>query len=219
MKIGTDAVLLGAFVNLDKYDHHILDVGSGSGILPLMLAQKASHGSIIDGIEINEDAALESIENVKLSKWAHQIRIINADASQWQPQLKYQVIVSNPPFFEEETHSANLERAKVRSTLTLGFNQLLDLIVKALDRVGVFYVILPYSASKEFIFKAGIRNLFLTERLAIRNTEKVPYKREILKFEWNAPSQIIQKSIEIRDLKNNYSEAFKDLTKDYYLHF
>ena len=214
LKLGTDAVLLGA---LTEFNHprNILDIGTGTGILALMMAQK--YRCAITAIDIDEGAVLDAKENVKNSPWNEIITIINGDIHDTDLQQKYDGIICNPPFFSNSLLNPELNKAIARHTITLTPQSLFHSIETLLDDDGKASIIIPFSEKKLFCGTATLTGLYaIAEWLVFPKTNAEKPNRCILQFakQWQS---FTQKSIAIRNSDSSYSDEFKELTKDFYL--
>lgn len=220
MKVCTDACIFGAFIarhiHRQKPDAlNILDIGTGTGLLSLMVAQK--NNSSIDVVEIDAAAFEQAKQNFEQSPWKDRLNIFKADASQFYFPKKYDFIISNPPFFEGDLKSGNKKKDAAKHDTTLTLEQLLSVTGKLLSPHGIFAVLLPYQRSLHFIEIAVAANYFLNEQLVIQHTNIHPFFRIILVF---GRQKTIFASHELA-IKNNdgtYTPEFIDLLKDYYLH-
>ena len=223
MKVTTDGCLFGGFIaneiiNSETEVNNCLDIGAGTGLLSLMIAQK--NKCKIDAVEIDKNTAAQANENIMASSFEKRVRLIHADAKELTSEKKYDLIFSNPPFYENElkgdTHLKNL--AHHDSGLLL--QDLLSIIKKNLTDTGSFYLLLPYKRCEE------IKHLFLasefsmTQLTFIRQTTAHDYFRIIVcgKFKSDHLKESYVDDISIKDDKGNYTAAFIDLLKDYYLH-
>lgn len=217
MKVGTDGVLLGAWItsNLPK---KILDIGTGTGLIALMLAQKFTKSEII-AIEIDKKAYLQATENVKNSNWKNRIKVINEDFLKFaqKTKSKFDIIVSNPPFFENQLFPTNKQRLIARHNLTLPFSKLIKSTSKLLSENGEFSVIIPYDNHQNFIHLCSQDLLFCNNKTIIKHTSKKKPKRILLKFSKKI-SSIIESEIIIKK-GTEYTGNYKQLTKDFYLIF
>ncbi len=218
MKVGTDAVLLGAWVNC-KDATSILDIGTGTGVIALMLAQKSS--ATIDAIEIDEASHIQATENCLASKWANRIKIYHTSLQGFAGSinLKYDLIVSNPPYFIDSSKAIGSERTKARHTDMLPFDQLISSAVKLLSEKGVLCVILPLKESELFRELAEAKNLHLSKLTRVKTTADKPEKRLLMQFEKNRKSFSEYFIIIEKDERHSYTDDYKELTKDYYLAF
>lgn len=213
MKVCTDACLFGGLIpdNLN----HILDIGTGTGLLPLMLAQKNPH-AIIDTVEIDADAAQQAKENIAASPWAHRLHVYNNDVLAFDPGKQYDCIISNPPFFEDDLKSPDTAKNNAKHNTTLGLNQLLIKAEKHLTNEGLFAVLLPYKRVDYFIEEAAKIGFYLSRRISVKQTLKHKFFRGILFFTRNETSAQHTELL-IRDSEGNYTEEFSAVLKDYYL--
>ncbi len=218
MKVGTDAVLLGSWVNASNAKT-ILDIGTGTGIIALMLAQKSP--ARIDAIDIDLNAFTQASENVNQCKWKDRIEVHHISLQQFtkESEHKYDLIVSNPPYFIDSSKALEESRTNARHTDQLPFKDLLDGILKLLNPNGKFYVILPTKEAELFREEAEKNKLFLTKLTRIITRTDKPEKRLMMRFEFNQRA-FSESSITIeKDERHSYTDEYKELTKDYYLAF
>ena len=219
MKVGTDAVLLGSWIQPNG-STHILDIGTGTGVIALMLAQK-TNASII-GIDIDVIATQQAQENVDESKFKNNITLFNTSFQDFvkSTALKFQLIVSNPPFFEQSLKSSDKKRSNARHADVLPFDELLDGVIKVLDESGKFCLILPTLEAEKFRNMAQKKGLSLSKLLRVKSrVDKDTDKRHLMQFEFK-PSEFSEETIAIEeDVRHSYTQAYKDLTKAYYLNF
>ena len=224
MKVTTDACLFGAWVSKEisgqaPAPKKILDIGTGTGLLSLMLAQQ-NPVALIDAVEKDKDAALQAVENIAASAWANRIKIIHADAMQFDYSTKYDVIISNPPFYENELKGSNAKKHLAHHDEGLLLPGLLSIIKKNLDTSGRFYLLLPFKRNEE------IRKLFSNEEMVIRKivfikqSEKHGFFRLFIEGDLNIDNQTETAIDEISVAGKNgeYTSSFKSQLKDYYLH-
>jgi tRNA1Val (adenine37-N6)-methyltransferase len=219
MKVGTDAVLLGAWTAC-KDVNSILDIGTGTGVIALMLAQKCE--AYVDAIEIDENAYSQAVENVNASKWSKRINVHHISLQEFAavPRIKYDLIVSNPPYFIDSSKASDIERTKARHADMLPFADLATCAKKLLSEKGRFCVILPLKEGELFRDIAETKGMYLSKLTRVRTTEdKKTEKRWLMQFEFK-PSEFSENSIVIeKDKRHEYSDEYKELTKDYYLAF
>lgn len=218
MKVGTDAVLLGAWVDASKAKK-ILDIGTGTGIISLMLAQKSA--AKIDAIDLDENAYLQATQNIENSKWKSQIQVYHISLQKCSVinDDKYDLIVSNPPYFVDSSKASEIARTNARHTDQLAFNELLDGVLRLLSPTGSFYVILPTKESQQFKEMAEKGGLHLTKRTRVITRADKPEKRLLMKFEF-IKKELAEDTIVIeKDERHSYTDEYKTLTKDYYLAF
>jgi tRNA1Val (adenine37-N6)-methyltransferase len=218
MKVGTDAVLLGSWVNASNAKT-ILDIGTGTGIISLMLAQKSP--ARIDAIDIDLNAFIQATENVNDCIWKDRIEVHHISLQQFAKESdhKYDLIVSNPPYFVDSTKASEESRTNARHTDQLPFKDLLDGVLKLLSPTGKFYVILPTKESELFKEDAEKHKLFLTKVTKVITRTDKPEKRLLMRFEF-IQRAFSEDSITIeKDERHSYTDEYKELTKDYYLAF
>ena len=218
MKVGTDAVLLGSWVNVENAKS-ILDIGTGTGIIALMLAQKSS--ASIDAIDIDKDACIQAQENVDRCKWKERIKIHHLAVQELmvQSKNKFELIVSNPPYFVDSSKALEEARTTARHTDLLPYNELLDSVSELLAPEGKFCVILPFKEGEIFRDMSQEKHLYLTKLTRIKTRMDKVEKRLLMQFEFKR-NAFSENSIVIEnDERHSYSEEYKELTKDYYLGF
>lgn len=219
MKVGTDAVLLGAWV-LPNGSKRILDIGTGTGVIALMLAQKTQ--AHIDAIDIDEEAFLQAKQNALDSKFARQITVTQTSLQHYSNATaqKYNLIVTNPPYFEQSLKSSDEQRSHARHADVLPFEELLDGVLKLLDEKGKFCLILPTLEAIKFRALAEKRGLHLSKLLRVKSRiDKETDKRHMMQFEVK-PTEFSENTIAIElEERHQYTEDYKDLTKDYYINF
>ena len=219
MKVGTDAVLLGAWV-LPKGSKNILDIGTGTGVISLMLAQKTQ--AKIIAIDIDEDAFEQSRQNVLESKFSNQIEVIHSSLQEFSKSStqKFDLIVTNPPFFEQSLKSSDEQRSHARHADILPFDELIDGVLLLLEPKGKFNLILPTLEALKFRLLAEKKGLNLSKLLRVKSrVDKDVEKRHLMQFEFK-PSEFSENTIAIElEERHQYTEEYKELTKDYYLNF
>ena len=219
MKVGTDAVLLGAWV-FPNGSKQILDIGTGTGVVALMLAQKTE--AHIDAIDIDNNAFDQARQNVTESKFSKQISVFHSSLQEFAKNStkKYNLIVTNPPYFEQSLKSSDEQRSYARHADVLPFEELIDGVKKLLDAKGKFCLILPTLEAEKFRDLAQKRGLFLSKLLRVKSkVSKDSEKRHVMQFEFT-PTEFSEKTIAIElEERHHYTNEYKDLTKDYYLNF
>ncbi len=218
-KVGTDAVLLGAWAKVDKAKF-ILDIGTGTGVIALMMAQKSQ--AYVDAIDIEQSSFEQAYENTAGSPWADRIKVYKAALQDFikTSQIKYDVIISNPPYFVDSFRAPDEERNHARHNDTLPFLDLVDGVKRILHDTGKFYIILPTKEALDFKALAEKKGLFLVKRLRIKtklvnNTEK----RHLMQFSFKQ-SPLDDKTMSIdKEAHHDYTDEYKLLTGDFYLHF
>ena len=220
MKVCTDACIFGAWVAEKIGNGHlpvanVLDIGAGTGLLSLMLAQK-DNNVIIDAAEVEADSYQQAKENFMNSKWNDRLNIFHTDVKNFDPGKKYDLIMSNPPFYENELLSKekNNNLAKHHEGLTL--KDLIEVIKIRLSPGGHFAVLLPNHRVKNFENMAEENGFFLKEKLLIKQTPSHNFFRGVLLFSNNKPDTITNE-LTIKNKEGNYTVEFKALLEDYYL--
>ncbi|CAM1370716.1 tRNA1(Val) (adenine(37)-N6)-methyltransferase [Tenacibaculum sediminilitoris] len=220
MKIGTDGVLLGAWCNLGEFPDTILDVGSGTGVISLMLAQR-SDAMTIDAVEIDENAYEQTVENFEQSDWGDRLFCYNASFLEFAEEMaeeeeQYDVIVSNPPFYTDNYETEDKARNKARFTSSLSFEELLKGVSKILSDNGKFSTIIPFKEEEGFIDLAKNYNLQVNRVCRVKGTPDTEIKRSLLELSFvETPIQEEELVIEIK--RHQYTDAYINLTKDFYL--
>lgn len=217
MKVGTDGILLGAWVDCTGVER-ALDVGTGTGLIALMMAQKNST-ILVDGVEINESAFLEANNNVKDAVFGERIKLFNDSIQDFalSSTEKYDLIVSNPPFFTGGTLSNNMEKNLIRHTIKLSHADLLRSVSNLLSTNGSFSVIVPFLEGLRFIEIATSYNLHLKRKTQVRSKSGSKIVRLLLSFAKDEAKQIEEDDIYLYNEDDSRSKAFATLTKDFYL--
>jgi tRNA1Val (adenine37-N6)-methyltransferase len=215
MKVGTDAVLLGSWVNtLDS--NSILDIGTGTGLIAIMLAQKSHVG--IEAIDMDENACEQARENISLCPWYDRIKVFHASLQDFKTYAgkKYALIVSNPPYFVDASKAPEAARNKARHTDNLSFKDLIEGVKELLDPEGRFCMILPNKEGADFMELASLSGLHCTELVKIKTKIDKQEKRWLMQFEFNTKSmKCTELILQVDD--SAYSQEYIELTKDYYL--
>lgn len=215
-KVGTDGVLLGAWADL-KQSKHILDVGTGSGLIALMAAQRASEAEVV-GIEIDPDAARQASENAQRSPFSERITITQSDVRDFHSPLAFDCILSNPPFFTEETRPPVSERAIARNTATLTFVELIAAVGRLLADEGCFHVVLPSSAVPGFVALCLDCNLRLERQCLVSTVAGKAPKRSLLTFVSGIPSSpLLVEQLVLQTPDGRRTEAYQRLASSFYL--
>lgn len=216
MKVNTDGVLLGAWINLDGAKT-VLDVGAGTGLISLMVAQRSD--AIITGIEIEKNAAEEAAQNVQNSHWKNRVSILHSSFQDFvsTTQIKYDVIVTNPPFFSNSVKNTNPHLSLARHNHLLPFEDIIEGAKKLLVENGKLSLILPFDSAHEFIKKAWEENLFLTRLTEVKPFHEKQPNRSLMELgKQKLDLQKNQMSV-FDGTRKDYSEEFKLLASDFYL--
>ena len=214
MKVGTDAVMLGAWVNMHATGT-ILDIGTGCGLLALMVAQRSK--GHITAIEIDAAAAQQSKENFSASPWRERIDVIHGAVQQFHPEKSFDLIICNPPYFKNALKAPGLQRNLARHNDTLSFESLLSVVDRLLNINGTFAFILPVDEAAEFISLASVYQLHLNRYCTVFSREDKSPNRIMAEIS-RQESEGIKETLCIRDQHNQYTQEYKELTKDFYLH-
>ena len=217
MKVGTDGVLLGAWASLDGNPQSILDIGAGTGLIALMLAQR-SRATSIDAIEIDALAFEQCVENFEASPWSDRLFCYHCGLEEFALEIDdpYDLILSNPPFYIESVSSGKPARDAARQQASLPFATLLEGVCQLLSPEGRFCLILPFREEESFISLARTMGLFPNRITRVRGMAEAPVKRSLmqLSFQETGPVEDLL-TLEIR--RNEYTEAYRELTRDFYL--
>lgn len=227
MKVGTDGVLLGAWTKTPN--GNVLDIGSGTGLIALMIAQRNAN-STVDAIDLNKDAFLQTKINIENSPWHNRITAHHIALQDFNPNKKYQLIVSNPPFFVNSSKSGNEAKNLARHTDELSFNDLLQVVANLLLPNGIFSVVLPFAAATEFIELAKTHQLYLNRLCEVKPNLAKPSKRVLMEFSLHEKELLPVPKKNVRagetttltietNQRHVYTTAYQNLTKDFYLEF
>lgn len=218
MKIGTDGVLLGAWTALKQQPSSILDVGAGTGVIALMLAQRSS-ALDINALEINDKAYEQCVENFEHSPWSDRLFCYHADFKKFVAEMddQYQLIVSNPPFFDPPKQSnLSSERQMARFTQKLALPELISGAAHLLDHSGQFSIIIPFELKEKALTIAAEKQLYPNRITDVRGTPESSYKRSLMQFGFEQ-SNLIENKLTIETKRHQYTDEYKALTKAFYL--
>jgi tRNA1Val (adenine37-N6)-methyltransferase len=216
MKVCTDSCILGAWTATQlKGAKSILDIGSGTGLLPLMLAQKSE--ARIDTIESDPDAATQAKENIQLSPWHDRIHLIAGDVRSHSFPGQYDFIITNPPFFASDLRSPVEKKNIAKHDQSLTLEELLEVIRSRLVPSGAFSILLPFHRSDYFEKLAGEYGFYLTEKLTVSQRPNHAPFRTLCLFCFHKPEILVLKELVIKDEQEKKSGSFSELLKDYYL--
>ena len=214
MKVGTDGVLLGAWVDLTAA-YRLLDIGTGTGLIAIMAAQR-NPDLQIDAVEIDPVACEQAKANVQDCPWKERIRLSQGRVQDFKPTYLYDIITCNPPFFINSTKNPGLSRTLARHCETLSHEDILNVAEELLSPEGKLCVILPIPEAEHFITLAQSRQWFVNKSTTIHPTPNKPPKRKLLeisKKQENTDNKTIILEIE----RHVYHETYAQLTKDFYL--
>ncbi|QTE23911.1 tRNA1(Val) (adenine(37)-N6)-methyltransferase [Polaribacter cellanae] len=223
MKIGTDGVLLGAWCAVDNYFNTILDVGSGTGVISLILAQR-SDAMTIDAVEVDENAYEQTVENFENSDWGDRLYCYNATFQEFAEEISeeeeeeetYDLIITNPPFYNDNFETENEARNKARFTSSLSFEELIIGVAKILSKNGTFATIIPFKEEESFINLAKENNLFLNRVCRVQGNKTSAIKRSLLELSFQQ-KEIKEEHLIIEIDRHQYTEKYINLVKNFYL--
>jgi len=217
MKVGTDGVLLGSWASISQNPYAVLDIGTGTGLIALQLAQR-SNAELIDALEIEDNAYEEAVENFEQSNWSDRLFCYHASLAEFVDEIddKYDLIISNPPFYTDDYKSENLERNQARFTNSLSFEELIDSVIKLLAKDGVFSVIIP-SKEEKYFTKLALKNKLFPNRIcSVKGNSTSPIKRSLMEFSFNK-SKIEYSELTIEISRHQYTKEYIELVKDFYI--
>lgn len=231
MKVGTDGVLLGAWAGASESSEEaglsaetssikrILDIGTGSGLIALMLAQRFPH-ALIDGIDIDPSAVVQAQDNFSASPFRTRLHAYSSPLQDWQPHEKYDMIVSNPPYFSNSLLCPNNTRTVARHDNMLTFAELLEHSNRLLAPTGCLSLVLPANAEKAILAEARLQNLHCVRLCRVHTTGSKPAKRILITFANQQPESIplTPETLCLSTPDNHRSPAYTALTRDFYLH-
>ena len=217
MKIGTDGVLLGAWVSINHNPDSVLDVGAGTGILPLQIAQRCQ-AETIEAIEIDEAAFEQCVANFENSPWGDRLFCFHASAQEFAAEMEeeYDLIISNPPFYSDDYKSEDDKRNTARFTDTLPFRDLAIFAYQFLSKKGIFALILPRKEEEQFIALALEVGLFPMRICRVKGNETSEVKRSLIEFSFEK-NKVIFEELTIEVSRHVYTEDYINLVKDFYI--
>ena len=215
MKVGTDAVLLGAWPVMDHVNS-ILDIGTGSGIVALMLAQRSNPEALIDAVELQVEDARQARANVLNSPWPEKINVTQSRIQDFFPPKKFDLIVCNPPYFSNSLLPPLDKRGAARHDRALTFDELITSSTRLLATSGKFCVILPLAESEAFTHIAASSNLYLQRLTRFFTRTKKLQERSLMQFGF-APEPVSDNSLILYASGNEWTKEYRELTQDFYL--
>jgi tRNA1Val (adenine37-N6)-methyltransferase len=218
MKVGTDSVLLGAWCPIENHPFSVLDIGAGTGILSLMIAQR-SNAEQIDALEIDEEAYEQCVENFENSPWGDRLFCYHAGLDEFveEPEEQYDLIISNPPFYSEDYKTENSQRDLARFQDAMPFKELVEAVDLLLSENGIFAVIIPYKEEENFINLCATIELYPVKVTRVKGTPNTEIKRSLLAFKRYELPVLEADELVIEMNRHDYTDAYIDLTKDFYL--
>ncbi|CUW23309.1 tRNA1(Val) (adenine(37)-N6)-methyltransferase [Serratia grimesii] len=220
MKVGTDGVLLGAWAPLAQAQR-VLDIGSGSGLIALMLAQRSTDSVLIDAVELDEAAAAQARDNVLESPWSQRIQVHAQDIHDFAQHHagEYELIVSNPPYFEPAVACRDQARHNARYTETLTHDALLASAEQLLAPNGTFCVVLPHDIGEAFESNAHGRGWHTAQRLNVSDRADTPLHRVLLALTRQPTDANVERKLAIKLADGGYTDDFRHLITDFYLFY
>jgi tRNA1Val (adenine37-N6)-methyltransferase len=216
MKVGTDGTLLGAWADV-SISERILDIGTGTGLIALMVAQRSN--ATIVGIEIDEHAARQALENVQNCPWKERIRIVCKSIQEYTEDSLFDTIISNPPYFSKSLACPISRRNIARHTEILPFIDLITNANRLLTTTGQFCVIIPTECQADFIQLCWEQNLYLKRKTLVKTCIHKEPKRVLISFSHNQTVNPIYDDLIIENDDHSYTEQYKILTREFYLNF
>ena len=218
MKVGTDGVLLGAWAPISHNPFSILDIGAGTGIIALMLAQR-THAEQIDALEIDEDAYEQAVDNFENSPWGDRLFCFHAGLDEFieEPEDEYELIVSNPPFYAEDYKTESEQRDLARFQDAMPFEELVEAADLLLSEHGIFALIIPFKEEEKFIALAKESELYPVKITRVKGTPKSEIRRSLLAFSRNESPEIKIDELIIEIDRHVYTPEYIELTKEFYL--
>ncbi|HSD08221.1 tRNA1(Val) (adenine(37)-N6)-methyltransferase [Flavobacterium sp.] len=218
MKVGTDGVLLGAWTPIENKPFSILDIGTGTGIIALMLAQRGA-AEQIDALEIDEAAYEQATDNFENSPWNDRLFCFHAGLDEFveEPEDEYDLIVSNPPFYSEDYKSNDDQRDLARFQDAMPFEDLIEAADLLLSENGIFSVIIPYKEEEKFLTLAKEYELYPIKITRVKGTPTSEIKRSLLAFSRNEISNYSIDELIIETSRHIYTTEYIELTKDFYI--
>lgn len=215
MKVGTDGVLLGAWAPECIAGGRILDIGTGTGVMAIMAAQRNPSARIV-GVEIDDMSALQARENAEASPWADRVEIVNADIRSYEAAAPFDLVISNPPYFVDSLKSPDSGRTTARHTVSLDFGELMSAVERLLAPDGRFAVIVPAEAASR-VMASG--RLALRRRCDVRSKPSAGPIRTMMEFAAGYCGAPEFSELTIGDGKGGYTAEYVALTRDFYLKF
>lgn len=218
MKVGTDSVLLGAWCPIDNNPNTILDIGAGTGILSLMMAQR-TNAEQIDSVEIDEDAYEQCVSNYENSPWSDRLFCYHAalDELVEDPEDEYDIIISNPPFYAEDFKTESTQRDLARFQDALPFEELIEAADLLLSENGIFAVVIPYKEEENFIDLCAEFELYPVKVTRVKGSHKTPIVRSLIAFKRYELSVLTADELVVEINRHEYTDDYINLTKDFYL--
>ncbi|NGX84422.1 methyltransferase [Aequorivita sp. KMM 9714] len=217
MQIGTDGVLLGAWVSIENNPFSILDIGAGTGVIALQLAQR-SDAEMIDALEVDDNAYEQCVDNFENSPWGDRLFCYNASLGEFIEEIedKYDLIISNPPFYSEDYKTSDESRDLARFNDSLPFDELIFSASQLLSEEGIFAVVIPRKEEEGFLKMAEQENLFAKRICRVKGNETSQEKRSLIEFSFEKSTPKIE-NLTIETSRHKYTEEYISLVNEFYL--
>ena len=216
MKVGTDGTLLGAWADAPSGKCRILDIGTGTGLIALMMAQRFPESEVL-GVDIDSDATIQAQENVAASPFCRRIKILQMDAIKIDDEEKFDAIVCNPPYFNNSLTCAKEQRSLARHTVGLTYDALMSTAYRLLSNDGCLSIIIP-SESNDSVESAAAFSGFIISRIClIKTTPNKQPKRQLMEFKKYNPGTIDFREEILEIVPNIRSKWYYELTQDFYI--
>jgi tRNA1Val (adenine37-N6)-methyltransferase len=217
MKVGTDGVLLGAWTSVDNNPITILDIGAGTGLIALMLAQRCN-AETIDALEIDDAAYEQCVDNFEASLWSDRLFCYHAGLSEFSKEIDdtYDLIISNPPFYTENVSTGNSSRDMARQNLSLPFEELLQCVSVLLAENGIFSIIVPFKEEQSLLQMTKSFGLYPIRITRAKGNPTSEIKRSLLEFGFHE-TEASENELTIEIDRHRYTHEYQELTKDFYL--
>jgi tRNA1Val (adenine37-N6)-methyltransferase len=214
MKVGTDGVLLGAWSDV-SHACNALDVGTGTGLVALMIAQRSQ--AVVTALEIDADAVSQAKENVADSPWRDRVEVVQQDFRAYTSDRKFDLIVSNPPYFVDSLPCPGEQRAMARHNSSLRYDELLEGVARLLSGKGRFCVIIPMDVSDALQNMAAGLGLYPSRQLVVVTRPGKQPKRTLIEFVQNSEVVCDRKELLLEEERHQYSPGYIELTREFYL--
>lgn len=213
MKVGTDGVLLGAWA---PGGQRILDVGTGTSLIALMMAQRFPTSHVV-GIDVDDEACLQAVENVENSPFSDRVKIVKSSLQEFLVEESFDAIVSNPPYFVNSLKNPDARRTLARHTDSLSFDDLFCGVGRLLSEYGVFSIIIPTDALEQMLLNACHYGFYVSRQVAVKTVERKLPKRYLLSFRRQPTECVVEEIKVMTDSEGSRSTWFDALTREFYL--
>jgi tRNA1Val (adenine37-N6)-methyltransferase len=216
MKVGTDGVLLGAWTDISNCKS-VLDIGAGSGLIALMIAQRTAPNVPVHAVELDASAYEDAHENFKQSPWTNRLFLHHSAVQEFKPPHLFDLIISNPPYFKNSYKPEQQTRMAARHTDTLSFADLLNASFRMLSDTGKLSIILPPTESQEFLQLANSKGMQVIRECQLRSRKDKPVERILREYRKNQKTKIMIEQLCLHESGDDWSADYQMLTRDFYL--